>query len=109
MWVFIVWVGLAILVGYAASTHRNRIGAGWFFLALIISPLLAGIILAVLRPIPKMEVKINYMAPMTGPNSITATIPPPDKNPVTVILIAVIAAVVIPVLIVLGLIVPVIH
>jgi hypothetical protein len=37
------WVGFSIAVAVAANT-RGRDGVGWFFLALLISPLLAGII-----------------------------------------------------------------
>ena len=37
------WFGFAIIVGVAANT-RGRSGFGWFLLALIISPLLAGLL-----------------------------------------------------------------
>jgi hypothetical protein len=37
--VLLIWLGLAIVVGVVAS-HRGRNGAGWFLLALVISPLL---------------------------------------------------------------------
>jgi hypothetical protein len=38
------WLAFAIIVGIAAK-KRNRSGVGWFFLAVLISPLLAGLAL----------------------------------------------------------------
>lgn len=38
----VLWIALAIVVGVAANT-RGRSGGGWFLLALIISPLVAGL------------------------------------------------------------------
>jgi hypothetical protein len=43
---YIFWLGFCVLVGYLAD-KKGRSGGGWFFLALIISPLLAGIALAI--------------------------------------------------------------
>lgn len=44
------WVLLSIVVGVAASS-RDRSGFGWFVLALLISPLIAGLlVLALGRP-----------------------------------------------------------
>jgi hypothetical protein len=48
MFVFI-WLVAAFLVGLFASVRRNRSGFGWFVLALLFSPLLTGIILAILK------------------------------------------------------------
>lgn len=42
------WIGFAIAIGVWAS-NRGRHGFGWFLLACIISPLLAGIFLAVTK------------------------------------------------------------
>jgi hypothetical protein len=44
---WLVWLGLAIVVGVAAS-HRGRNGVGWFFLAVVITPLIAGLLVLVL-------------------------------------------------------------
>jgi len=44
---FLIWVGLAVAVGFAA-VKRGRSGFGWFILACLISPLLGGIFLALL-------------------------------------------------------------
>ena len=45
----LAWLGLAILVGKFA-TDRGQNGAGWFLLALLTSPLIAGILLILLTP-----------------------------------------------------------
>ena len=45
MEVFLLWVGLAAAVGFAA-TKKGRSGFGWFVLACVISPLLGAIFLA---------------------------------------------------------------
>ena len=58
MFVFCVfgwWISFAILVGVFAETRRNRSGIGWSFLALLISPLLAGVLLAILKPILELS------------------------------------------------------
>lgn len=44
---FIFWIFLSILVGVFASS-KKRSGIGWFFLSLIISPLITFIILLVI-------------------------------------------------------------
>jgi hypothetical protein len=41
------WIVLAIIVGVAANT-RGRNGFGWFLLAVVISPLFAGLLLLAL-------------------------------------------------------------
>jgi hypothetical protein len=46
------WIGFAVVVGVAAN-NRGRNGVGWGLLALIISPILAGLLLLALpRPTP---------------------------------------------------------
>ncbi len=47
MEVVVLWFVLAIIVGIAANT-RGRSGIGWFFLAVITSPLIAGLLLLAL-------------------------------------------------------------
>jgi hypothetical protein len=49
------WFMFSIIVGVGAST-RGRNGGGWFLLALVISPLLAGLLVLAL---PKLEGRIN--------------------------------------------------
>lgn len=57
---FIFWFIAAILVGVFANVRRNRSGFGWFLLSLILSPVLTGILVAILErkirmppPIPR--------------------------------------------------------
>ena len=54
MW-FVAWIGFSILVGWFASTKR-RSGVGWFFLSLIITPLISFIIVAVIG-VPRADLK----------------------------------------------------
>lgn len=49
MEIVLFWFGLSIIVGIAAN-RRDRSGAGWFFLALLISPVLAGLLMLALGP-----------------------------------------------------------
>jgi hypothetical protein len=74
--IFLVWIGVSIAVGMFASIRRNRSGWGWFllptlvsllsafifyvfsrlvlvWLALLISPLVAFIFCAILKPKPE--------------------------------------------------------
>jgi hypothetical protein len=57
MEIFIFWLVFAFLVGIAASS-RGRSGAGWFILAVIISPLL-GILFVLVLPNLKHEALLN--------------------------------------------------
>jgi hypothetical protein len=55
MEIFLFWIGLAVVIGVAAS-HRGRSGLGWCLLSLLISPILTGILLFVL---PRRDVLTN--------------------------------------------------
>jgi hypothetical protein len=44
-----LWIALSIAVGAFAHVRRGRNGLGWFVLALIVSPLVAGVFCAILR------------------------------------------------------------
>ena len=46
--IFVFWVALSVAVGVFASS-RGRSGVGWFFLSLLISPVLGLLFLAVTR------------------------------------------------------------
>lgn len=46
---FLGWLFLAVAVGVYAKNHRGRSGLGWFVLALIISPLVAFILVLVMK------------------------------------------------------------
>jgi hypothetical protein len=56
LWIGIVWIGLAVVVGVAANT-RGRSGGGWFLLAVLISPLIAGLLVLAL---PRKERPPGY-------------------------------------------------
>ena len=44
-----IWLFFGALVGWVATT-KGRSGVGWFLLAVLISPLIAGIIILVMGP-----------------------------------------------------------
>ena len=48
---FITWVLLSVVVGMVASNYRNRNGFGWFLLAFIVSPLIAGLLVLATKPL----------------------------------------------------------
>ena len=52
------WFGLAVAVGVWAS-NRGRHGFGWFLLACVISPILAGVFLAVTKNFEKAKPAIE--------------------------------------------------
>jgi hypothetical protein len=43
----LLWIAFAVAIGVAANA-RGRSGVGWFFLAVVVSPLIAGFLVAVL-------------------------------------------------------------
>lgn len=45
------WIVLCVFVGVFANVRRGRNGFGWFVLALFISPLLSGLLVAILEPL----------------------------------------------------------
>jgi hypothetical protein len=47
-WGFFFWIGFAVIVGIVANSRRGRSGFRWFLLALLISPLLAGLLVLAL-------------------------------------------------------------
>lgn len=49
---FFFWIAFSIIPAIIAS-NKGRSSFGWFFLSLLISPLLAGIIVACLPPLAK--------------------------------------------------------
>ena len=51
MGIVLAWIVLSVIVGVAANT-RGRGGAGWAVLALIVSPLIAGLLVLAL---PKLQ------------------------------------------------------
>lgn len=66
MWPMLVWIGLSVVIGYAAA-QRGRSGPGWFFISILLSPLIAGIALLATGPLkspnnPKINRKCPYCA-----------------------------------------------
>jgi hypothetical protein len=49
MELLLFWLFFCVLVGLFASERRNRSGIGWFLVAFIFSPILAFLIVAVLK------------------------------------------------------------
>jgi hypothetical protein len=47
---FLGWIFFSIVAGMFAQIRRNRNGAGWFFVAIFFSPLVAFVLLAILQP-----------------------------------------------------------
>lgn len=68
MEIFLFWLGLSVAVGLYAS-KKGRSSIGWFFLAVFISPLLAGIFLAIAKnlaaPAPPKDELGNPITPDT--------------------------------------------
>jgi hypothetical protein len=59
----LLWIALCIVVGVAANA-RGRSGGGWFFLALIVSPLIAGLlVLALPRPAARGRTGLSRTCP----------------------------------------------
>jgi hypothetical protein len=56
--IFMSWIGFAVVVGVAAN-NRGRNGAGWGMLAIVISPLLAGLLLLAM---PRPHDPLKHMA-----------------------------------------------
>lgn len=71
---FILWVGLAIVVGVAAN-KRRRSGIGWFLLALLISPLIAGLLVLALgsKTTPAAYAQPTAAMPVNPPPSVHDT------------------------------------
>jgi hypothetical protein len=87
--IFIVWIGLSAFVGYLAHT-RSRDPTGWGLLALIISPLVAGICLFVLpeggsRKCPSCaeSIKAEAKACKHCGRNVEPVGPPPYRPPQT--------------------------
>lgn len=53
--IILFWLFFAVTAGMFASIRRQRSGFGWFFVAVIFSPLVAFILLAILKPLPEFE------------------------------------------------------
>jgi hypothetical protein len=49
------WFFFAVAAGMLASIRRNRDGVGWFFVAILFSPLVAFVLLLILQPNTKRK------------------------------------------------------
>jgi hypothetical protein len=47
------WFFLSVAAGMFADIRRNRNGGGWFFVALLVSPFMAFVLLFILQPLPR--------------------------------------------------------
>lgn len=78
MFTFLLWVFFAIAAGMFASIRRGRSGGGWFLIALFFSPLVAFVLLAILKPIdPTLRVvysERSYRLAAIGANWIPAVL-----------------------------------
>lgn len=69
------WVGFSIVVAVAART-RGRYAGGWFFLSLIFSPLLIGLLLLALPKGPTVKPALSVdPEPAFVPDGVMAGIP----------------------------------
>lgn len=62
---FTFWVGLCVAVGIWAS-NRGRNGIGWFFISVVVSPVLGFIFLAVLEDLSKQAGGVNAVGGPAG-------------------------------------------
>jgi hypothetical protein len=63
MEIVLFWLGLSIVV-WAAASSKGRSGFGWFLLAIVISPLIAGLLVLVL-PSRKPQAVTIVQAPQS--------------------------------------------
>ena len=61
MGIFVFWIGFSLLIGYMA-TQRGRGQVEWTFVALLISPLIAFIVLVVMPNLKDEETKVEVEA-----------------------------------------------
>jgi branched-subunit amino acid transport protein AzlD len=55
------WIFFSVAAGMFAHIHRNRHGGGWFFVAIFFSPLVAFVLLFILRPLPERQPPDYYV------------------------------------------------
>lgn len=65
---FLTWFVLCILVGYWAHT-RGRFGLGWGIISLMLSPLIGGLIIAILPKAGKAALPRDEVGNPITPNS----------------------------------------
>ncbi len=86
MWIVLLWIVLAFVVA-AGAANRGRDSTGWFLLAIVLSPLLAGLMLLIVGQAPKTRrrgyVECPHCAEMIRPQAIVcphcrSDLAPPD-------------------------------
>lgn len=77
MLIFVTWLGFAVVVAVAANT-RGRNAFGWFCLAVIISPLLAGLLVLALPSLgaePRVTTSQSTTDSVFVPNGVLSGVP----------------------------------
>ncbi|TIN82646.1 zinc ribbon domain-containing protein [Mesorhizobium sp.] len=78
------YVALSFIVGLAAQNHRGRRGMPWFLLALLISPVIAGLLLMAMKtrqpeivqaPVPVPPLTTSYLPGHTNGPILEKTCP----------------------------------
>jgi hypothetical protein len=73
-YIVVFWIAFSILVGVFAHVRRNRSGIAWFILALILSPVIAGALVAILRE-EDTGYRLSPLDPLWTPEVTEATMP----------------------------------
>lgn len=76
VFLILFWLGLAVAVGILAA-NRGRTGIGWFLLAVVFSPLLAGIFVLVMR---NLAVDARPSATFYDPATGKTELPPANRG-----------------------------
>lgn len=76
LWILVLWLALCFLVGLAANM-RGRDGIGWFAVAIVISPFVAGALVFMLqrKPLPFSD-EIARSQPANDSPPLTSTFKP---------------------------------
>jgi hypothetical protein len=67
----ISWLLFCGLVGMFAQVRRHRNGVGWFFLSIVVSPLIGVLALLILEPLPQV---VGGAVPPTVSTSTAVTV-----------------------------------
>jgi hypothetical protein len=59
----LLWLFFCVLVGLFANQRRNRSGIAWFLLAFLFSPLVAFLLVAVLREVNETGLSMSISGP----------------------------------------------
>lgn len=80
MVIVFIYFALAVVVGVAANT-RGRSGFGWFLLALLISPLISGLLVLALRRIDREDIAARKREQLVEKHSteLRSVLPEPDN------------------------------